>query len=166
MNTLQINNLNTLPDSGMSRVHKVWRRYKYFLPILIIPIIMFISFKFLGYWSFFAFGFVYVFIPVVEFIFTGTTENFTAQEESDERKDIYYDLLIYSMVPMQYFILGLYLWTITSRPLVWYEYLGITLAMGIACGALGINVAHELGHRTKKYEQWMAKSLLLTTLYM
>ncbi len=38
--------------------------------------------------------------------------------------------------------------------------------MGLACGALGINVAHELGHRTKKYEQVMAKTLLLSSLYM
>lgn len=70
------------------------------------------------------------------------------------------------MVPLQYVILGLYLWTITSRELVWYEYVGITTAMGLACGALGINVAHELGHRGKKYEQLLSKALLLTSLYM
>lgn len=166
MNTLQINPSNALPGSGMSRLHKVWRRYKYFLPIFVIPAIMFVSFKFLGWWSFFAFVFVYGLLPALEFIFTGTTENFSTEEESEERKDIYYDLLIYSMVPMQYIILGLYLWTISSRHLQWYEYVGITSAMGIACGALGINVAHELGHRTKKYEQWMSKALLLSTLYM
>ena len=164
MSTIQISNSNTL--SEMSKIHKAWRRYKYFLPVFIIPAIMFISFNYLGYWSFFAFVFVYMFIPAMEFIFTGTSENFTQEEETEERKDIYYDLLIYLMVPMQYTILGLYLWTITSQPLLWYEYLGITTAMGIACGGLGINVAHELGHRNKKYEQFMAKSLLLTTLYM
>jgi alkane 1-monooxygenase len=44
--------------------------------------------------------------------------------------------------------------------------IGITSAYGMSCGILGINAAHELGHRNKKYEQLMSKLLLLTTLYM
>ena len=158
--------MSAIIQSEMSSLHKAWRRYKYFLPIIVLPAIMYISFNFLGYWSFFAFVFVYGFIPAMEFIFTGTAENFTAEEEAIERKDIYYDILIYSMVLLQFTILGLYLWTITTKPLQIYEFVGITLAMGLACGALGINVAHELGHRTKKYEQFMAKILLMTTSYM
>jgi alkane 1-monooxygenase len=39
-------------------------------------------------------------------------------------------------------------------------------AFGMACGVLGINAAHELGHRQNAYEQFMSKMLLLTTLYM
>jgi alkane 1-monooxygenase len=166
MSTLQMNMNDVAPKSEMTKLHKMWRRYKYFTPVLVIPAIMFISFHFLGWWSFFAFVFVYGFIPLVEFIFTGTDENFTPEEEAVEKKDIYYDLVIYTMLPLQYIILGFYLWTITSQSLVWYEFIGLTTAMGIACGALGINVAHELGHRTKKYEQIMAKMLLLSTLYM
>src|SRR5437868_5250273 len=38
--------------------------------------------------------------------------------------------------------------------------------MGLLCGSLGINVAHELGHRVNTFEQFLAKSLLLTSLYM
>jgi alkane 1-monooxygenase len=38
--------------------------------------------------------------------------------------------------------------------------------MGLLCGVFGINVAHELGHRTNKAEQWMAKALLLTSQYI
>lgn len=160
MNTIIIENNNS------KNLHKIWRRYKYFLPIIVIPFLMYISFTYLGYWSFFAFAFVYGLLPIAEFIFTGTHENFTKEEEDLERKDVFYDILIYTMLPLQYFILAMYLYTITSQSLLWYEYVGVTLAMGLACGALGINVAHELGHRTKKYEQWMAKALLLSTLYM
>lgn len=46
------------------------------------------------------------------------------------------------------------------------ETIGILNSFGLSCGILGINVAHELGHRPKKYEQWMSKALLLSTLYM
>ena len=38
--------------------------------------------------------------------------------------------------------------------------------MGILCGVYGINVAHELGHSTKKFDQVLAKFLLLSSLYM
>lgn len=160
---------NTLINNNQyqtKNLHKLWRRYKYFLPIIVIPCLMYISFTYLGYWSFFAFAFVYVLLPLAEFIFTGTDENFTKDEEETERKDVFYDVLIYTMVPMQYFILLMYLNTITTQSLQWYEFVGVTLGMGLSCGALGINVAHELGHRTKKYEQFMAKALLLSTLYM
>jgi alkane 1-monooxygenase len=34
------------------------------------------------------------------------------------------------------------------------------------CGVFGINVGHELGHRVNKWEQGLAKALLLTSLYM
>ncbi len=34
------------------------------------------------------------------------------------------------------------------------------------CGVFGINVGHELGHRSKKYERVFAKMLLMTSLYM
>ena len=36
----------------------------------------------------------------------------------------------------------------------------------MACGILGINAAHELGHRSSMYERVMSKMLLLTSLYM
>ena len=37
--------------------------------------------------------------------------------------------------------------------------------MGTLCGH-SINIAHELGHRSNKFEQFLAKILLLTSLYM
>jgi hypothetical protein len=43
---------------------------------------------------------------------------------------------------------------------------GIAISFGMSCGILGINAAHELGHRVTWYEQLMSKMLLLTTLYM
>jgi alkane 1-monooxygenase len=38
--------------------------------------------------------------------------------------------------------------------------------MGVACGALGINVAHELGHRVKALDRALSKTLLASSLYM
>lgn len=38
--------------------------------------------------------------------------------------------------------------------------------MGLLCGTFGINVGHELGHRSNRFEQLLAKALLLSSLYM
>jgi len=42
----------------------------------------------------------------------------------------------------------------------------MTLNIGVLIGTIGINVAHELGHRSTQYEQFFAKALLLSGLYM
>jgi alkane 1-monooxygenase len=46
------------------------------------------------------------------------------------------------------------------------EKIGIISAFGISCGILGINLAHELGHRLTKYEQNLSKLLLLSSQYL
>ena len=46
-----------------------------------------------------------------------------------------------------------------------YEVIGRVLTMGTICGH-SINIAHELGHRGRKFEQNLAKILLLGSLYM
>ena len=73
--------------------------------------------------------------------------------------------MVWSVVPLQYCILFFFLNRIGDGSLTWYETVGMVFSFGIACGVLGINVAHELGHRNTWYEQTMSKMLLLTSLY-
>ena len=44
------------------------------------------------------------------------------------------------------------------------EYIGRISSMGLMCGVLGINVGHELGHRTNKVEIFLGELMLLTSL--
>ena len=104
--------------------------------------------------------------PVVELLSSGKEQNLSEDEERSAWKQRGFDVLLYAMVPMQFGLLGLYLWRLSFGAPTPVEIAGMTASMGIACGVLGINVAHELGHRRKKSEQTMAKALLLTTLYM
>jgi alkane 1-monooxygenase len=60
----------------------------------------------------------------------------------------------------------LFLFAVQRPDLSNFELAGMILSFGICCGGIGINVAHELGHRTKTSEQNMSKALLLTSLYM
>ena len=65
-----------------------------------------------------------------------------------------------------YTALGYFLFSLQQPNLTWIEYTGRILSMGLLCGVFGINVAHKLGHRTNKFEQALAKSLLLTSQYL
>lgn len=134
--------------------------------ILLGPTVLLISFSLPGLWTWFAIVFVFAFIPAVELVLTGTKENMTLAEEKMALADPIYDWLVWAMVPLQYFLIVCFLFSITQPGLATYEIVGRTLAMGVACSILGINVAHELGHRSTKHEQFMSKALLLTTLYM
>ena len=69
-----------------------------------------------------------------------------------------YDVLIYGLVPLHICVMIclMYLSSIGhfSNAL---EMAGAIFTVGICCGTFGINIAHELGHRTKSYEQLCPK---------
>lgn len=108
----------------------------------------------------------FVFIPVMELILPYSKENLDETTEMKKSEAFFFDLLLYTNVPLLFIILFMYLDKVVHADLQLYEYLGLTLSVGISLGVMGINVAHELGHRTKKYERIMAKMLLLPNNYM
>jgi alkane 1-monooxygenase len=119
-----------------------------------------------NYWSFSAVIILFVVIPFLELFTKGSTNNLDKIEEEIAKEDKIYDWLIYGLVPFQYLILIYFLFRVSDENLPLYFKLGATIAFGMACGILGINAAHELGHRITWYEQLMSKMLLFTTLYL
>jgi len=108
----------------------------------------------------------WLFIPLVELFTKPDESNLSAAEEELVKKNIWYDVLLYMVVPFQFFALGLFFNEITYSPQAWTDIVGKTMAMGLLCGVMGINVGHELGHRSNKTEQFLGKLLLLSSLYM
>lgn len=129
-----------------------------------MPLLVFGSLYAGGYWPFNVVCFTFVLLPLLELVLPMSTANMTKLEEAVSREDSFYDGLLYLIVPLQYGLLFYFLWIVTERTMNPVELIGCILAFGIACGAFGINVAHELGHRKTWYEQWMSKALLLTSL--
>ena len=82
------------------------------------------------------------------------------------KNDHFYDWMLYLIFPILYGFLYLFLEKVSFQMLPAFELIGHTLTMGILCGALGINVAHELGHRSTAHEKFLAKALLFCSLYM
>ena len=46
------------------------------------------------------------------------------------------------------------------------EFIGRSISMGIMCGVFGINIGHELGHRSSRIGQFLGEVALLTSLEM
>jgi alkane 1-monooxygenase len=84
-----------------------------------------------------------------------------------ERHGRSFDFTLYLSAPVQYaLVIYLLLAVSQGRYQNYAELAGWILSVGLSCGMLGINSAHELGHRPRGYEQWLAQALLLTSLYM
>lgn len=111
-------------------------------------------------------AYAWIIIPGLELLIRPDPSNMSAAEEEIARADRTYDFLLYLIVPIQYFALYQFLVSMSSDTLLWHETIGRIWVMGLLCGTLGINVGHELGHRSTKLEQFLAKMLLLTSLYM
>lgn len=110
--------------------------------------------------------FAWVFIPLLEIFIRPHPENMNAAEEELAKKNKGYDILLYLVVIVQYYALYQFLNAMKHDTLTVAETTGRIWVMGLLCGTFGINVGHELGHRVNKFEQTLAKALLLTSLYM
>ncbi|MEL6589404.1 MAG: alkane 1-monooxygenase [Bacteroidota bacterium] len=136
-----------------------------YLTTLSLPVCLAIALLWRGAWSWLPLIYAFGMIPLLELIFQPRTENMDAAEEALAKEDPIYDWMVYLMVVVQYVALGAYLWVVTHEPLSMLESVGLIFGMGLMCGVFGINVGHELGHRSKKHEKLLAKFALLSSLY-
>jgi len=129
-------------------------------------VLLYISFTQTGWITFIPVIISFLLVPVLELIIKPDAQNLTEAESEIVANDPLYDFFIYLVIPVQFCLVIFFLYGISEPDIGWITVLGRTTAMGLMCGIYGINVAHELGHRSKWYEQLMAKALLLTSLYM
>lgn len=107
----------------------------------------------------------FVLLPLIELWAPQSTENVPPEEEEARSRRRFFDVLLYLNLPILFGLTIGYLWVVQHEMLSTSELAGLTFGAGIIVGAIGINVAHELGHRVRPYEQTMAKWMLMTALY-
>jgi alkane 1-monooxygenase len=108
--------------------------------------------------------FFYGVIPFVDWFVgedaSNPPESAVAQLESDR----YYRWLVYAYIPVQYAMLVWGAWAFASLDLRGWELLGLAISIG-GIGGVGINTAHELGHKKQSLERWLAKITLAQVAY-
>src|SRR6201999_1221491 len=116
---------------------------------------------------------LYILLPVLDLRYGPDGQN--APDEVMERleNDKYYRYCTYIYIPFQYLsvIAGAYLFTASNLSwlgfdggLGWFGKIGVALSVGML-GGVGINTAHEMGHKKDELERWLAKITLAQTLY-
>jgi alkane 1-monooxygenase len=110
--------------------------------------------------------FAWFIVPLLEVFIKPSPHNMSGAEEELAKNNKGYDILLYLVVLVQYYALYTFLYSMKHDTLNEYETVGRIWVMGMLCGVFGINVGHELGHRVNRFEQFLAKALLLTSLYM
>lgn len=130
-----------------------------------VPIIGIIGIYFGKIWSFSGLGFAFVLIPIMELILPIDNRNYDEKTRAERLKNKLFNGLLYLNIPIVYGALILCLYKITYANLSLIETIGMTLSLGIILGSNGINVAHELGHRSNTFEKILGKMLLIPSHY-
>lgn len=139
--------------------------YRYFLAF-VLPASSLVALYYQGIWSYATLILAFVIIPFIELFTKPDLSGPSDPVEEGKNSTLFlYDLLLYAMVPLQYLSLIWYLNVVILDLPTWVK-TGLTLSMGVQCGAVGINIAHELGHRNSFFDRTLARILLLSSLYM
>ena len=150
-----------------------WQDSKYSIAFL-APLAGYLGI-YLGGW--FAPGSIYigfVLIPFVESILSkrktdsrpGFPHDLNIEQEQTRSSVRLFDVLLYLNIPLLYGLVAYALYTLQTSSLHPLEVVALIANVGLVIGTSGINVGHELGHRSKKAEQFMAQMLLLPGLYL
>lgn len=106
----------------------------------------------------------YLFIPVLDWIIGSDTNNPPEEIVPQLEADRYYRYLTWVTVPMHFAVLIAVAWFVGNNDLG----AGAVIVTAITAGAysgLGINTAHELGHKKLRIEQALAKVALMIPAY-
>src|SRR5271165_2011776 len=116
---------------------------------------------------------VYILLPALELLVGPEGQNPPDEVMERLENDKYYRYCTYLFIPFQYLsvILGAYLFTASNLswlgydgPLSWPAKIGLALSVG-TLGGVGINTAHEMGHKKDSLERWLSKITLAQTGY-
>ncbi len=151
------------------------KRYMWILGALIplIPLAMWGLYAWTGSSLSWYFGpvFVFVIIPLFDLVAGLDPDNPPDEVLEALEEDRYYRWITYAFIPLQLIglVWGAYLLgggTLPgiADPLSVVDKIGLALGLGMVAG-IGINTAHELGHKKEEHERWFARVALAQTFY-
>jgi len=133
---------------------------KYILAFL-LPIVIWAGLYFKGRWSLGGVYLAFVVIPLIESFIPAVNSKIKEDASENRFADIIFDILLYANIPLIWFLFIYGMNVILTQPLTNFEYFGLMMNLGVGVATMGINVSHELGHRTKSIEVFLARAGLL-----
>jgi len=148
-----------------------WRDSKRYLWLigLLIPSLAFIAF---GMHAVTGWGVWYWIGPIVILGIVPLVDLFAGLDRSNPpdaliealENDRYYRWITYLFLPIQYTAFVMSMRAIAHGGLDLADQVGLAVSIG-AIGGIGINTAHELGHKKESHERWLSKVALAQSFY-
>ena len=136
----------------------------------ILPFILFagawLSYHSVGIACWASILFSFLFIPFAELFLPANEQNLSDEDEIAAKNNPFYDLVLYVAFALHLVCLFYFLNSVAEADISTLDRMGRIVTAGLLAGIFGINLAHELGHRSNTVEQGMSKILLSTSLYM
>jgi alkane 1-monooxygenase len=159
---------STVP-SGSTETWKDKKRYLWLIG-LVVP-----SLAFIGYaaWAVTGWGFWFWIGPFVILVVVPAIDLIAGLDRSNPPDDViealeqdrYYRWITYLFLPIQYAGFIGAMWLIAGgADLSTVDKVGLAISIG-CIGGIGINTAHELGHKREENERWLSKIALAQSFY-
>lgn len=108
--------------------------------------------------------FLYGIIPLMDNLVGKDPHNPPEQVVAELSKEKYYRYCVYAFVPLQFIALFWSLSVVGGGELSWFGVVGLGWSIALTNG-VAFNTAHELGHKTDRFERWLSKITLAPTAY-
>jgi alkane 1-monooxygenase len=154
---------------------RIMKAFKYTVP-LSVYVLVFFAFKATGIVAWLPALYAFGFIPLVELLAKPNAINMDKAEEEIIKHDKIYDYLLYAALLCIFPSVVWFLYNIKNdvaafangqnKLAIGFAIAGKIYSLGVVLGTMGINIAHELGHRVNKFEQFLAKLGLMPSFYM
>ncbi len=157
----------TVPPGSVEQ----WRDKKRYLWLigLVVPSLAFVALglhELTGWRVWFWIG------PIVVLVIVPAIDLMTGLDRSNPPDDViealeedrYYRWITYLFLPVQYAGFLAVFWLIGTGDLAVVDKVGLALSIG-TIGGIGINTAHELGHKRESHERWLSKIALAQSFY-
>lgn len=148
-----------------------WRdpkRYLWSLGLVVplLPVAAWASYGSTGIGAFLWMGPVWIFllIPLLDWVLGEDRANPPDSAVAQLEASRYYRWITYAYLPLQYATLVWAAWLVAHHQLPVIDMVGLALTVGLV-GGVGINTAHELGHKRDGTERWLSRVALAQTWY-
>ncbi len=136
---------------------------------LVVPSLAFVA---LGMHALTGWGVWFWVGPIVVLVIVPAIDLVTGLDRSNPPDDViealgndcYYRWITYLFLPVQYAGFLAVMWLVGSGDLSGVDKLGLAVSVG-CIGGIGINTAHELGHKKESHERWLSKIALAQSFY-
>jgi len=156
--------VTTMDSAPWADGKRFWWLLSPLIPVLGLIMLAMYQLTDWGLWTWGGPILVYGIIPLLDRLVGVDRTNPPQSAVAGLENDRYYRAIVFAYLPSQFALTIWGVWlAVHGHPAAW-EWIGLVFSIG-AINGIGINTAHELGHKTNPTDRWLAKLTLAPVAY-